>query len=150
MQLTTDHGFLIARLRFPQFIFLLPALLGGCSNPEYTRGASPVDSIARQFLHSVVQRDTGLIRQALLGSSAWLSAAPDSLAAVFAYFNDSQPTSVELISNEVAADAADTGIEHHRLQYRINFADSRQLSYFCQLTLRRSDTLISSFRFRWR
>lgn len=139
-----------SRLRFPQLILLI-ALLAGCSDPEYTRGASPVDSIARQFLHSVIQRDTGMIGQAL-SEGAKPSASPDSLNVIFAYFNGGQPASVELTSNEVAADESQAGVEHHRLQYRITFPDSRQLSYLCQLTISRgdsrNDTVISGFRFR--
>lgn len=106
-----------------------------------------MDSIARQFLHSVIQRDTQMIGQALSGE-AKRSAVPDSLNVIFAYFSGGQPASVELLGNEVATDEAESGVEHHRLQYRITFADSRQLSYLCQLTISRSDTIISGFRFR--
>ncbi|KXK53136.1 MAG: hypothetical protein UZ07_CHB004002857 [Chlorobi bacterium OLB7] len=134
-------------MRFPHFILLL-LLVSGCSNPEYTRGASPVDSIARQFLHSVIQQDTQMMDRAVSGK-AKLLAASDSLAAVVAYFNGSQPASVELVSNEVASDESTAGVEHHRLQYRITFADNRQISYFCQLTATSRDTTISDFRFRW-
>lgn len=83
-----------------------------------------------------------------LSDQAKRSSSSDSFATVFAYFDGSQPTSVELMSNEVAADEAKAGVEHHRLQYRITFPDNRQLSYFCQLTISSSDTVISDFRFR--
>lgn len=135
-------------MQFPRFILLL-LLLVGCADPEYMRGASPIDSIARQFLHSIVQRDTATMNQTL-SDGAKHSVDPDSLATTFAYFNGSQPISVELMSNEVAADEANVGVEHHRLQYRITFPDSRQLSYVCQLTVSSRDTVISSFQFRLR